>query len=121
MSPTPPGTRFHVPLKSVLAFGPEKVHVGFKLEFEDVLLVDAVRLVGRADGVAEQRQARQREVVLQRRPTRVRSNSGALIKKQNKTKTNKSMSDLVSLIEEQAEVGENNPEFLPAITVLELP
>lgn len=31
------------------------------------------------------------------------------------------MSHLVSLIEEQAEVGENNPEFLPAITVLKLP
>ncbi len=29
--------------------------------------------------------------------------------------------DLVSLVEEQAEVGENNPEFLPAVTVLELP
>lgn len=29
--------------------------------------------------------------------------------------------DLVSLVEEQAEVGENDPEFLPAIAVLELP
>lgn len=27
----------------------------------------------------------------------------------------------MSLVEEQAEVGENNPEFLPAVTVLELP
>lgn len=60
-------TRFHIPLKSVFTFGPEEVHVGFKLEFEDVLLVDAVRLLGGADGVAKQRQARQREVVLQRR------------------------------------------------------
>lgn len=31
------------------------------------------------------------------------------------------MANLVSLVEEQAEVGKNNPEFLPPITVLELP
>lgn len=29
--------------------------------------------------------------------------------------------DLMCLIEEQAEVGENDPEFLPTVTVLELP
>ena len=28
--------------------------------------------------------------------------------------------NLVSLVEEQAEVGENHPEFLPAVAVLEL-
>lgn len=38
-----------------------------------------------------------------------------------KNKKNESVSDLVSLIEEQAEVGENNPELLPAIAVLKLP
>lgn len=27
----------------------------------------------------------------------------------------------MSLVEEQAEVGEHNPELLPAVTVLELP
>ena len=32
-----------------------------------------------------------------------------------------SRADLVSLVEEQAEVGENDPEFLPAVTILELP
>lgn len=57
----------HIPFKSVFTFSPEKVHVGFKLEFEDVLLVDAVRLLGSADGVAKQRQACQWEVVLQQR------------------------------------------------------
>lgn len=45
-------------------------------------------------------------------------NSCGLIKKKKKKKA---VSDLVSLIEEQAEVGENNPEFLPAIAVLKLP
>ena len=29
--------------------------------------------------------------------------------------------DLVSLVEEQAEVGEDDPELLPAVAVLELP
>lgn len=39
--------------------------MGLELQFEDVLLVDAVRLFGGADGVAQQRKACQREVVLQ--------------------------------------------------------
>ena len=30
-------------------------------------------------------------------------------------------SDLVSLVEEQAEVGEDHPQLLPAVAVLELP
>lgn len=55
----------HVPFKSVFTFCPEEVHMGLKLQLEDVLLVDAVRLLRRADCVAEQRQARQWEVVLQ--------------------------------------------------------
>lgn len=29
--------------------------------------------------------------------------------------------DLVGLVEEEAEVGEDDPELLPAVTVLELP
>lgn len=36
-----------------------------ELQLEDVLLVDVVRLGGRRHGVAEQRQRRQREVILQ--------------------------------------------------------
>lgn len=39
--------------------------MGLELQFEDVLLVDAVRLLGGADGVAEQGEASQREVILQ--------------------------------------------------------
>lgn len=31
------------------------------------------------------------------------------------------MANLVSLVEEQAEVGKDNPELLPPVTVLELP
>lgn len=65
--------------------------MGLELQLEDVLLVDAVGLFGGADRVAEQGEAGQREIIL------------------------------VSLVEEQAEVGEHNPKFLPAITVLELP
>lgn len=45
----------------------------------------------------------------------------ALIKTTTTKKKPESVSDLVSLIEEQAEVGENDPEFLPAIAVLKLP
>lgn len=55
----------HVPFEGVLAFCPEKVNMGLELQFEDVLLVDAVGLFGGADRVAEQGEASQREVVLQ--------------------------------------------------------
>lgn len=81
----------HPSFKGVFTLGSEEVNVRLELQLEDVLLVDAVRLLGRTDCVAEQRQAGQREVVL------------------------------VSLVEEQAEISENDPEFLPAVTVLELP
>lgn len=54
-----------VPFKGVLAFCPEKVNMGLKLQFEDVLLVDAVGLFGGADRVAQQGEAGQREVILQ--------------------------------------------------------
>lgn len=39
--------------------------MGLELQLEDVLLVDAVGLFGGADGVAEQREAGQREIILQ--------------------------------------------------------
>ncbi len=57
----------HVPFKGVLAFCPEEVNMGLELQLEDVLLVDAVGLFGGADGVAEQREAGQREIILQTR------------------------------------------------------
>lgn len=54
-----------IPFKGVLAFSPEEVNMGLELQFEDVLLVDAVRLFGGADRVAQQGEAGQREVILQ--------------------------------------------------------
>lgn len=54
----------NVPFKCVLAFCSEKVNVRLELQFEDVLLVDAVWLLGGADRVAEQREASQREIIL---------------------------------------------------------
>lgn len=61
------------PLKGVLALRSEEVNVRLELQLEDVLLVNAVRLVGGADRVAEQREAGQREVVLQNQTRRVYS------------------------------------------------
>lgn len=54
-----------LPFKCVLALCPEKVNMGLELQFEDVLLVNAVRLLRGADCVAEQRETSQREVILQ--------------------------------------------------------
>lgn len=53
-----------VPFEGVLALCPEKVNMGLELQFEDVLLVDAVRLLRGADCVAKQGETSQREVVL---------------------------------------------------------
>lgn len=53
-----------VPFEGVLAFCSEKVNVGLELQFEDVLLVNAVRLLGGADCVAQQGETGQREVIL---------------------------------------------------------
>lgn len=54
-----------IPFKGVLAFCPEEVNMGLELQFEDVLLVDAVGLFWGAHRVAEQGEARQGEVILQ--------------------------------------------------------
>lgn len=61
------------------------------MEFEDVVLVDVLRLGWDSDRVAQQRKAGQRVVIL------------------------------VRLVEKEAEVSEDHPEFLPAVTVLKLP
>lgn len=52
------------PLKGVLALWSEVVHVRFEVEFEDVIFVDVLRLGRNSDGVAEQREAGQRIVIL---------------------------------------------------------
>ena len=61
----------------------------FELEFEYVVLVDVVRLARNRDRVAEEWQTGKRNLVL------------------------------IGLVEKKAKVGENDPEFLPAVAVLE--
>ena len=53
-----------VPFKGVLALRSEVVDVGFKVEFENVVFVDVLRLGRDGDGVAQQGEAGQRVVVL---------------------------------------------------------
>lgn len=62
------------PLKGVLAFWSEVVHMRFEVEFEDVIFVDVLRLGWNSDWVAEQREAGQRIVILraEREPSVVR-------------------------------------------------
>lgn len=55
----------YVPFKGVLALSPEKVNMGLELQFEDVLLVNVIGLLGGADRVAEQREASKREIILE--------------------------------------------------------
>lgn len=54
----------HPPFKCVLALRSEVVDVGFKVEFEDVILVDVFGLRWDGDRVAQQRKAGQRVIVL---------------------------------------------------------
>lgn len=54
-----------VPFKGVLALRSEVVDVRLEVEFEDVVLVDVLRLRRHGDGVSQQRKAGQRVVVLQ--------------------------------------------------------
>lgn len=53
-----------LPVKCVLAFSPEIVHVRPELQLEHEVLVDALGLGGKGEGVAEQRQAGQGLIVL---------------------------------------------------------
>lgn len=53
-----------LPFKGILAFSPEEIHMGLELQLEDIFFVNAVRFPGCADRVTQQRQASQREVVL---------------------------------------------------------
>lgn len=61
------------------------------MQLEDIVLVDVFGLRGDGDRVTEQWKAGQWVIIL------------------------------VRLVEKQAEVGEDNPELLPAVAVLELP
>lgn len=68
----------HPPLKGVLALWSEVVDVRLEVEFEDVVLVDVFWLRWDGDRVAQQREARQRVVILhmsQKRETSVNTTS----------------------------------------------
>ena len=115
-----------IPFKGVLALCSEKVNVRLELQLEDVLLVNAVRLLRGADCVAEQRETGQWEVVLQDAQALTVNYAFSpqicvCAERINTALRMHGWAYLVGLVEEQAEVGENNPEFLPAIAVLELP
>lgn len=53
-----------LPFEGILAFGPEEINMGLELQLEDIFFVNAVRFPGCADCVTQQRQASQREVIL---------------------------------------------------------
>lgn len=64
--------------------------MGFELELENVVFVYAIGLLGDAHAVAQQWEAGQWVVIL------------------------------MSFVEEQTEIGKDDPELLPAMTVFEL-
>lgn len=113
---------FTVPFKGVLALRSEVVDVGFKVEFEDVVFVDVLRLGRDGDGVAQQGEAGQRVVVLrgdESRGQQIINHQYSVVFFLNSLHSY--YSHLVRLVEEEAEVGEHHPELLPAVTVLKLP
>lgn len=118
--------------------------MGFELQLEDVLLVDAVGLPGGAHAVAQQGEAGQGVVVLeggtvwlhgrspatplpwqwgQMDPQAERVGRFEVRQKGTVGMATPSPSEhpyLMCFVEEQAEIGEDHPELLPAITVFEL-
>lgn len=54
----------HPPLERVVALGAEEVHVRLELQLEHKLLADVVALLWLRHAVAQQRQTRQRRLVL---------------------------------------------------------
>lgn len=56
--------RNNLPFEGILAFSPEEINMRFELQLEDIFFVNAVRFPGCADRVTQQRQASQREVIL---------------------------------------------------------
>lgn len=81
---------YHSPAKRVFAFGSEKVDVILELQLENKVFFNGILLVGFWNAVTEQRQTGQGQVILER------------------------------LVEEQAEIGEHDPQLLPAVAVFEL-
>lgn len=84
------------------------------MKLEDVIFVDVLGLGRDGDGVAQEREAGQRVLILQERQI-------LLKKSQRDSLLRVCTSYLVRLVEKEAEVGEDHPEFLPAVAVLELP
>lgn len=84
------------------------------MKLEDVIFVDVLGLGRDGDGVAQEREAGQRVLILQERQI-------LLKKSQRDSLLRVCTSYLVRLVEKEAEVGEDHPEFLPAVAVLKLP
>ena len=82
---------FFSPSERVVALSAEEVHVTFKLQLEDEILVDTILLRRGSHSVPQQRQTGQWKVVS------------------------------VRFVKEQAKVGKDDPELLPTVAILEFP
>ena len=80
-----------VPVEGIFALGPEEVDVIFELQLENKLFVNMIPLIRSSHRVAQQRQTSKGKVILK------------------------------SFVEEEAEIGEHDPELLPTVAVLKLP
>lgn len=88
--------------------------MGFEVELEDVVFVDVLCFCRDGDGVSQQGEAGQRVLILQR-------DGGVKLCPSLCRGTTDQTTDLVRLVEEEAEVGKDHPEFLPAVAVFKLP
>ena len=105
----------YVPVESVFTFSTEEVNVVLELQLEDVVFVDVVSFSRWGDRVAKQRQTGQREVIL-----RVKEDMSTGYSRAGML-TCICWTDLKCFVEKQAEVGKDDPQFLPSIAVLEFP
>lgn len=120
---------FAVPFEKVFTLRSEVVDMRFEMQFEDVIFMDVFRLAGMCYWVTQQRQTGQRILILTERTVNREMSVSPDISHTSDTFTEDMTVCvcvcllafyLMCFVEEQGKVGENHPEFLPAVTVFKL-
>lgn len=95
------------PIESVLTFSTKEIDVIFELKFENEILIDVVEFIRQRTPIAEQRQRRQRKFILKaEKKISIEAQENLL-----------SPFYLISFVEKQTEIRENNPQLLPAVGI----
>lgn len=111
---------FALPFEKVFTLRPEVVDMRLEMQFEDVIFMDVFRLAGMCYWVTQQRQTGQRILILTERTVNREHSTHIPHIHRGYHSVCLLAFYLVCFVEEQGEVGENHPEFLPAVAVFKL-